>query len=741
MEQVYRILFVVITCFLLCSFNVIAGNNNENETGNEVEYSIDTLISVDFPYLIIEGSRQGVFGNIPGSVSRIDGGELSIISPLSANEAIRSFTGVHLQDEEGAGLRINLGVRGLDPDRSRNILMLEDGIPVALKPYGEPEMYFSPSIERMSGIELLKGSGQILYGPQTIGGVLNYITADPPETTSGRIRVNAGGGGYFSGIGSIGSSAGNAGFNLNYLFKRADRIGHAGFDIHDINGKFKFDLSHQSSLSLKLGIYKETSNSTYLGLTQTMFDQGGQDHVRMAPDDRLNVSRESASLVHNWKPSDRFSLSTTVFGYTVTRDWRRQDFSSDPDASDQTGVVWGDPSIPGGAVFMQNSTGNRNRSFEVAGLEPRIQYTYGSFLEGNHQLRAGARFMFERAFEQRINGSKSDAGSGVLRNDEIRTGLGYSVYAQNRFNLTSRWTLTAGLRMEHYAYEREILRAPFGGQIRDTSLVNNSSVTSLIPGLGFNYKIDEQLTFFGGIHRGFSPPRVKDAISATGEVVELDAELSWNSELGLRYRGRTLFSGEFTAFLMDFSNQIIPVSESAGGSGSGLINAGETRHLGIEGAIGLDFGQLLPDRFQLQMHSSITYVQSEFTSDRYFMVEGEQVNARGNRTPYAPEIILHQEISFRIPAGIGLRLGGHFTGDHYTDVLNTETPSPNGRDGKIESYFNLDGNLFFDWQKKGIMFNISAKNLTDERYIVSRRPQGIRVSTPRLITAGIDWRF
>ncbi|TVR90359.1 MAG: hypothetical protein EA411_00130, partial [Saprospirales bacterium] len=143
-------------------------HQSEKEGDPEVA---DSLILYDFPQLIIKGSRQGVFGAVPGSLDRIDGRALSLVSPISANEAIRSFSGVHLQDEEGAGLRINLGMRGLDPNRSRNILMLEDGIPVALKPYGEPEMYYSPAIDRMTGVELIKGSGQILYGPQTIGGV------------------------------------------------------------------------------------------------------------------------------------------------------------------------------------------------------------------------------------------------------------------------------------------------------------------------------------------------------------------------------------------------------------------------------------------------------------------------------------------------------------------------------------------------------------------------------------------
>jgi len=87
-------------------------------------------------------------------------------------------TGLHAVDEEGIGLRLNLGVRGLNPDRSRNILMLEDGVPISLAPYGEPEMYYTPSIDRMARLEVLKGSGSILFGPQTIGGVINYITPD-----------------------------------------------------------------------------------------------------------------------------------------------------------------------------------------------------------------------------------------------------------------------------------------------------------------------------------------------------------------------------------------------------------------------------------------------------------------------------------------------------------------------------------------------------------------------------------
>ena len=119
-----------------------------------------------------------VINRIPGSANILTEASLQGNMPISGNEVFKKITGLNVVDEEGAGLRANIGVRGLDPDRSRNVLMMEDGVPISLAPYGEPEMYYTPAIDRMKGIEILKGSGSILFGPQTIGGVINYLTYD-----------------------------------------------------------------------------------------------------------------------------------------------------------------------------------------------------------------------------------------------------------------------------------------------------------------------------------------------------------------------------------------------------------------------------------------------------------------------------------------------------------------------------------------------------------------------------------
>lgn len=281
----------------------------------------DTSAIVEMPQINVVAYTDKFLSRVPGSVYVLKQKQIRQIAPLSSNDILRKVPGINIVDEEGAGLRVNIGIRGLDPDRSRNVLILEDGIPVALNPYGEPEMYFTPVIDKMKSVEVLKGSGQILFGPQTIGGVVNYITQDPPINETARFKLQGGQNGFFSGYTSYGKTVENTGFIISYLHKRADNMGYANYKIHDLNAKFKFRLSDRSHLGIKMGVYDEISNSTYIGLTQTMYDKGDQDYVRMAPDDRLPVRRYSFSATHQYKINDAISLQTTGFAYTTTRNW------------------------------------------------------------------------------------------------------------------------------------------------------------------------------------------------------------------------------------------------------------------------------------------------------------------------------------------------------------------------------------------------------------------------------------
>jgi len=683
----------------------------------------------------ILGDRSKALSEIPGSAIFINSETLELQRAFTGNEVLRRVAGLNISDEEGLGLRLNVGVRGLDPDRSRSVLIMEDGIPVSLSPYGEPELYYTPSMDRMTGVEVLKGSGSIMYGPQTIGGVINYITADPIKDARSYLNLSGGNGGFAKAQVGYGASNENMGFMIEYLHKQADKIVRTGFNTHDLTAKLKINLNEKSNITAKIGVYDEVSNSTYLALTQTMFDRGEYFTV-MTPNDNLDVRRYSASLTHNYIVADNLLWNTSVFGYTTTRNWRRQDFSRSESASNQTGQVWGDPTVPGGAVFMRNSTGSRNRQFEVLGVQSSI-YNETEIAGIKNEIDFGVRAVYERAFEQRVNGTFAKAKSGTLVEDEIRTGYGISAFFQDRINLTEDLILTPGIRYEHFLYERDILRRAS----KDTSIISDNGLGAIIPGVGINYNIGTQSTVFAGMHRGFAPPRTKDAITSAGVALDLDAELSWNYELGVRSTLTDWLFIEVTGFYLDFTNQIIPVSESSGGLGTGVINGGETQHIGVETAFEVDFARLLTIDMPIRLNINATLNNATFSADRFRTVGEERVNINGNQLPYAPQTIINAMLDMEPIKNLSLFFGLTMVGEQYGDVLNTVAASPSGEIGLIDSYMILDATVRYRFEDYGFALFTSIKNITDERYIASRRPQGIQVGLPRMITGGIDFNF
>jgi Fe(3+) dicitrate transport protein len=711
--------------------------------------------------VLVSGSRVGVLRYLPGSASIVSMKELQATLPVNGNEIFRNIPGLHVVEEEGAGLRTNIGIRGLDPDKSRNVLILEDGIPVALAPYGEPEMYFTPSMDRMSGVEVLKGNGSILFGPQTIGGVINYLTADPTAELTGRFDVRAGDKGFYDARFNVANTIDNFGFNVNFQRKQAENFGPTAFTFHDFNTKLQGRLSPVSLLSFKLGVYDETSNSTYIGLTQPMYNSGVMDDLRIAPDDNLHIRRYSASAIHKYSPVSGVEFNTTAFAYTTSRNWNRQDFTYNASASNITGPALGFADEKEGAIYLRNSTDQRNRQFEVAGVEPRIALQYDVAGKTN-KTDAGVRYLYEKAYEQRVAGTVAGSLSGNTREDEVRSGQTFSAFIQNKLLLTDKLSLTAGLRSENIWYDREIMRLNF----KDTLIMAGSKVFSLIPGAGANYNFNNSFGIFAGVHRGFAPPRTKDAISNTGEDLQLDAELSWNSEIGTRIKIRKM-ELEYTLFRMDFSNQVIPVSESSGGLGTGYINGGETLHQGMEFSMLLPFDQLLPGPWGAQMSFTGTYVNSVFSSDRFVMSKKATVtgfdhvyeNVKGNTTPYAPELTFAASLTIENERGWGIRTWVNYTGSQYTDALNTtdvyqwinmdksdtnytyEQGTASGRIGKLDPFMVANASVWYEHKRSGLGFNAAVKNIFDERYISTRRPQGIRAGMPRFFSAGVSYRL
>ncbi|MBA3580686.1 MAG: TonB-dependent receptor [Gemmatimonadaceae bacterium] len=227
------------------------------------------------------------------------------------------------------------------------------------------------------------------------------------------------------------------------------------------------------------------------------------------------------------------------------------------------------------------------------------------------------------------------------------------------------------------------------------------------------------------------------------QTLSLDAERSLNYELGTRLTPRSFLSLEATAFYLDFTNQIIEPSLSAGSAADvALANQGATRHRGLEAALSLDIAKALGRPFGLIARVAGTRTTAEFSKDRFLRAGGDTVNVRGNRLPYSPALTASASLTLDHPSGLLLRLDGLHVGEQFADNFETRAGSANGRVGLIPAHRVIDLAARYRLPRvTSLSVSASVKNLRDSKHIASRRPEGIKPGLRRTAFAGLEWRL
>lgn len=386
---------------------------------------------------------------------------------------------------------------------------------------------------------------------------------------------------------------------------------------------------------------------------------------------------------------------------------------------------------------LSTTCGNqgRLRKYYVRGVESRLRTNF-TFLGIRNEADFGGRIHFETQDRQQQNGDTPTARAGVVVENNERKNSAYSVFFQNRFRMRD-WTITPGARVEHVKFQRTNRLANGGAGV-----TGRTELTQVVPGIGVSYHPTSKITAFAGVHRGFAPPRTEDIINnATGGTVDLDSELSWNYEVGIRSLPVRGVQIDATVFRMDYENQIVPAS-LAGGVGSTLTNGGETLHQGLELTGRLDTGSILRSHHNVYLRTAFTYLPTaEFTGRRFSSVSGfSNVSINGNRLPYAPEHLLNLNLGYSHAKSVDTFVEGVFVGRQFGDDLNTVNPTANGQRGAIPSYMVWNSTFNYKAEAMHSTFFITVKNLFDRTYIVDRS-RGILPSSPRLVQAGVKLFF
>ncbi len=635
----------------------------------------------------------------PGSVSIVSPADLERIQPLSTEDALRMVPGIYIKREEESAVVANIGIRGLSAADYKT-LILEDGVPIAPGLFVGNSRYYNPRIQRMEEIEVLKGAAALRYGPSTIGGVINYKTKEPIDgvAISGRVgshnyqEANLEAGGQ--------SPSGEAKAGIFYTRIKSDGFQDKDFDMEDLMLKGGMALGDDQWISAKFTHYENDANISYRGMFLDAFESGAD--YNPAPDDWFLTERRSLDLNHQWTINPAMNLNTLLYWSEMNRDYWR--FAVDGAASTAAGR-W---------IYTDTLAGN-NRAFERVGLDSRLTITHNSFGISN-EAEVGIRVMDEEMVDQNVNATRATPRTGTLNLDRVDSAMSYALFAQNRFDVTERFSITPGLRIEYYEQKRND---------RQNSTNNGeSSNTEYLPGVGATYQLTAELQFHGGVYKAFSPPLNSQSI-VSGVDQQLDAEQSTNIEAGLRGQdGRLRY--ELTAFQMDFDNQITP------GITGGLANAnaGSTLHRGMEAALGYGWES------GFTLDANLTWIPtSEYREDRAGGIE------RGNRLPYSPELVANVTLAF-VSGPLQAALSGHYVDAQYGNGDNSKPITGSGGaiwSGEIPSYHTFDFTTSYDLTKQ-LRLSAAVKNLTDEHYIAGLR-QGIYVGPERSLEVGARYTF
>ena len=662
---------------------------------------------------VIGGSEN--LPNIGGTADTLDSKTLENSRVFTANEALRKVPGVNVRDEEGFGLRPNIGMRGLNPTRSTKITLLEDGIPLAYAPYGDNASYYHPQINRYSSIEVLKGANSLLFGPQTVGGVINYITPDAPQKFGGYVQGAVGNRDYANAKLNVGGK----GMLLDYTRKQGDgardNMEHA---LNDLNLKYTTGIGASQALTLRANYYTEDSTVTYAGLTQAEFDKLGPRYNPFKYD-KFDIERTGLSATHEVDFGKDMQLVTNLYYATFDRDWWRQASTSQDGQCTNTegGIAFNTRRLQGLSVNpdLCNSTQGRLRNYTTWGIEPRLTMKHGL-----GELQAGAKAHFEEQKRKQVNGASPTARTGTLAEDNLRDTTAYSAFVANRFDF-GNVSVTPIVRHEKIDADRTN---------RLTGQTGSTSLSKTLPGIGATWNPGKTLTVFSSLHRGFAPPRVEDLIGDTGTVTDVGPEKSTNFELGLRSQPKPGVSLQTAYFRTDYDNLIAVGSIAGGGT---PLSQGKALFEGLE------LGAKAEMRNGFFGRLAYTWLPTAEQSEAFRRVDtGAIVGVTGNRQPYAPKQTLTAAAGYAQGAFRG-ELEAQHVGKQYSDFASTVAPTADGQKGEIAAYtvWNAALNYRFDKQLSGF---VTMKNLTDKTYIVDRT-RGIQLGMPRLVQAGVKYAF
>ena len=658
---------------------------------------------------------------------------MDLVSGNLANNISRQvyaqIAGLNIYEGNDGGLQLNLGGRGLDPNRTSNFNTRQNGYDISADVLGYPENYYTPPAEAISEIRILRGASSLQYGTQ-FGGLVDFQLRKIPSFKSLEIRSNQtiGSFGAINSFNSIGLNKGKLSINAFYNYKKGD--GYRAFSEYNSNNFF---ISADYAFSKKTKLTAEFTFFKYLamqagGLTDQQFEETPRLSTRERNWFDVDWKLYNLRFDHEFNTSTRISVN--FFGLNAER--KSLGFRGNPGNLNENPITAIDEQRPDGTYV--NPRDLIFGDFRNYGAEFRVLNRYKLFKK-NAVFLIGSKIYKSNNASFQGPGSTGDDANFTPKTDLFPDypsqsnfqfpNFNLALFAENIVYLSDKWSVIPGIRIEHINTEamgeyNQINFDNAGNPISNVMLSENRDLSRRFAlfGLGLNYKKSDQVQFIFNISQNYRSVTFSDirVVSPTFIVdPAISDEKGYTLDMGINGRVDKFLSYEFTLYSLIYDDRIgIILDERANRVRK---NIGKAIIAGTESLINFNIARFITpgERF----YKLNLFLNSAFTFSEY--LESEENNVVGKKVEFIPTINLKTGISGGYK-NLHSSMQFSYVSQQFTDVQNSMIANPNdnrsGIIGEIPSYHILDFTL--SYQFKSIKLEFGINNLTNHNYFTRR---------------------
>lgn len=635
----------------------------------------------------------------------------------NAREMYAKVPGLNIWENDGAGIQIGIGGRGLSPKRTANFNTRQNGYDISADALGYPESYYTPPIEALKSIEIIRGSAALQFGTQ-FGGLLNFEILEPVKHTPFEFttRNTVGGYGYFSTFNRVSGTHKRMYYQAYHQYKRGDGYrDNSHFFQHQAFAQIGYYLNENWTVGLE-----------YTHMNYVTKQAGGLTDLGFVEDPRQSIRER------NWFAVDWNLLalkSTYEINKSTTLDLRAFGMISNRRT---IGFL--------GKITQTDLGGNREMiysDFMNGGIEARFMKKYSWFKseEQNTAKVKGALLVGARVYQGETQTRQGTAADGddanfifinpdnVENSSFVYPSINQALFAENMFFVGEKLRFNLGMRIENIStssegFYKQYFVHPVNNDTLNVSVVNDSNtVARTVPlfGAGVSYKVGKNANLYTNITQNYRAINFTDIRVTNPNVVidpDMKDEYGFTSELGFRGLLKDIMIYDLSAFYIFYGDKIglAPKPKTVKKE---RTNIGDAQNYGLEAFAEIDWLKLGAKKRNWSLN---TFVNASYINANY--ITSKEPNYIGNKVEYVSSFMVKSGISSTFKNWT-LKIQGSFNSPQFSDASNAVEPSGDAVIGEVPAYSVFDFSGSYKFQKY-FQVEFGVNNFTNESYFTRR---------------------